>query len=66
MRLFSFIVFVLVIWLATWSSPKLDVPEPTALPTQMNIPAAAFDSPSGWTIDYMAFGPGEWIIPSPA
>jgi hypothetical protein len=43
MRRFSFLIFLLVIWLATCSGPKPKTPEPT--PTQTQLPATATPFP---------------------
>lgn len=39
MRRFSFLIFLLVIWLATCSGPQPRLPEPTAAPVQTEVPA---------------------------
>jgi len=41
MRVFSFAVLLLVLWLATCSGPQPKAPAPTAIPTQTEIPATA-------------------------
>ena len=41
MRVFSFAVLLLVLWLATCSGPQPKAPAPTAVPTQTAIPATA-------------------------
>ena len=41
MKVFSFAVLLLVLWLATCSGPQPKAPAPTAVPTQTAIPATA-------------------------
>jgi hypothetical protein len=45
MRRFSFIVFLLIIWLATCSGPKPKAPAPVVTPTQTQAPATATPFP---------------------
>lgn len=49
MRRFSFLIFLLVIWLATCSGPKPKTPAPAALPTRTEMPAGSTPVPAAAT-----------------
>jgi len=56
MRQASLIIFVLVLWLATCQAPQPKTPEPTAVPTQTEVPA---------TVTAFPPTPTETAVPQP-
>jgi hypothetical protein len=56
MKRFSFVVFVLILWLATCSAPQPEAPAADIAPTQTNIPA---------TVTAVPPTPTETLVPEP-